>query len=89
MRFDWSPEKATANYEKHGVPFEMAPLLWATGPLTMPSPRAHSTEARHIALGEIGGVLVAMVYVMREIDLLWVISIRRASRRERRDYAKH
>jgi len=42
-----------------------------------------------LALVELAGVVLVLVYVMREVDEVRAISMRRASKQERKLYAEH
>ena len=60
MRFEWDPEKANANVEKHGVTFEEASTAFADwDSITVPDPEHSIGEERWYLLGvsEKGNVL--------------------------------
>jgi uncharacterized protein len=87
MRFDWSPRKARANRRKHGVSFEEAASAFR-------DPWARSWEDLS-ADGEYRWVLLAMstrarllfiVYTLRDGDVVRLITARRASRSEVKEY---
>jgi len=88
MRIVWDPKKARANYLKHGVRFSDA-----EGALFDPSAISQEDEAargeeRHISVGmDHLGRIVVIVYAYRGNDIR-IISARRATRREREQYAK-
>ena len=85
MSFQWDPLKAQANLDKHGVDFaDTAGAFDDPRALTMPDP--HPTEDRFltVALDSLGRVLV-IVWTQRD-DEIRVISARKATRRERRQY---
>ncbi len=87
MRFEWDPEKATANLRKHGVSFEEAATVFGD-PLaqTYEDPDASSGEARELTFGvSSGGRVVVVAHCERE-DRLRIISAREMTRREKRDY---
>lgn len=85
--FEWDPEKARINRQKHRVSFEEAATVFGD-PLSLTIPdRVHSTdEDRFVVLGlsEIGRLLV-VVHVERE-HRIRIISARVATRKERRNY---
>ena len=88
MRFTYDPNKDTANIEKHGLSLADAPLVFnAASKLTLES--AQNGEARRIdiALVEVAGVVLVLVYVLREPREVRAISLRRASKQERKLYA--
>jgi hypothetical protein len=85
--FEWDPEKARRNKQKHGVTFEEAATVFLDPlSLTIPDP-AHSTDEDHfVILGESGrprSLVVAHVERGRKIR---IISARVATKHERRDY---
>jgi len=88
MRFTYDPNKDAANIEKHGLSLADAPLVFnAASKLTLES--AQNNEARYIdiALVEVAGVVLVLVYVLREPREVRAISLRRASKQERKLYA--
>ena len=89
LSFEWDEKKARANAAKHGVAFEEAATVFAdTRSLTIPDPAHSQVEDRFIILGvSEAGKLLVVVHTERG-DHLRIISARRASRRERKDYEK-
>lgn len=85
MEFAWDPNKAAANLRKHGVDFaDAATVFYDERAVTIPDPG--SEEQRFITIGvDATGRLLVVVYTWRE-DRIRIISARRATRRERRDY---
>jgi uncharacterized DUF497 family protein len=87
LEFEWDPQKAAANLAKHKVSFEEAATVFGD-PLgkIVPDPRHSSVEERLVLLGISGeGRLVAVMYVERA-GAVRIISARRATGHERRDY---
>jgi uncharacterized DUF497 family protein len=86
MKVVWSPEKADSNREKHGVRFSDAePVLFDPQAITVEDLTAER-EQRWVSLGmdALGRILVVVyTYRGRHVRL---ISVRRATRRERRQY---
>ncbi len=86
MRLRFDPKKAASNLRKHGVSFADAEgVLLDPLAIHQPDPDAEGEE-RFIAvgLGSAGRVLV-LVYMLRGEDIR-LISARRATRREVREY---
>lgn len=86
MTFEYDPQKAKTNRQKHGVSFADAELVFFD-PLAIHDVDPDSTdEERFIAVG-IGnsGSLLVVVYTMRD-DTIRLISARRATRQETKDY---
>lgn len=90
MQFTFDPNKDTANIVKHGLSLADAPLVFnAPGKLTLESPKAGEARLMDVAMVEIAGVVLALVYVLREPDEVRSISLRRASKQERVLYASY
>ena len=87
LNFEWDEKKAKTNAVKHGVRFEDAATVFADPlSLTIPDPAHSQAEERFIILGESHtGKLLVVVHTARS-DNLRIISARRASRRERKNY---
>ena len=87
LTFEWDANKAESNLAKHGVSFEEAATAFGDPlSLTIPDPAHSQTEARFIILGRSHlGRLLVVIHTERG-DNIRVISARRASRRERKDY---
>jgi uncharacterized DUF497 family protein len=84
--FDWDPAKDAANRRKHGLPLRFARLILADpNRLVFPAHLAVSGDLRQLAIGEVGDVVLCCVY-NADGPTRRVISVRRASRKERRAY---
>jgi uncharacterized protein len=89
MQFTFDPQKDAANISKHGLSLTDAPLVFnAPNKLTLASPRGEEARLIDIALVEVAGVVLVLVYVMRGATEVRAISLRRASKPERNLYAK-
>jgi hypothetical protein len=87
VRFQFDPAKTSANLRKHGVSFADAEGVFAD-PLALhrADPDAEAEE-RFIAVGlSSGGELLVVAYTLRG-ESIRLISARRATRREAKDYA--
>jgi hypothetical protein len=87
LEFEWDRQKAAANLAKHKVSFEDAATVFGD-PLgrIVTDPRHSAEEERLVLLGLSKGMgLLAVMYVERG-EAIRIISARRATRRERRDY---
>lgn len=85
MTYEWDRNKARANLAKHGVDFaEAVTVLEDDAALTLDDERPD--EARYVTIGRdaLGRVLV-VVNTWRG-DVIRVISVRRATPRERQQY---
>ena len=91
MQFTFDPAKDAANLLKHGLSLRDAPLVFkAPDKLTLASPRDNETRQMDIALVEMvemAGVVLVLTYVLRMPNEVRAISLRRASKQERRLYA--
>jgi uncharacterized DUF497 family protein len=83
---DFNPAKEIANVRKHGVSLSLANRFdWLTGHV-QPA-RTVDGEARWKLIVRHEGIVYAAIFT-RRADVLWIISVRRASRKERREYAR-
>lgn len=87
MEYEWNPDKATANFIKHGVPFEAAySFVWEEAVIEEDLRFAYG-ERRFNAFGRIEDRLHALVFTMRGRTVR-IIGLRKANRREVRRYGK-
>ncbi len=87
LEFEWDPKKAATNSLKHQVSFEEAATVFGDpfGRI-VEDPRHSSEEERLVLLGySERRRLVAVMYVERD-NRIRIISARRATRRELRNY---
>ena len=90
MQFTFDPRKDTANLIKHGLSLSDAPLVFnAPNKLTIQSARGDEARLMDVAMVELAGVVLVLVYVMRESNQVRSISLRRASKQERTLYAQN
>ena len=83
--FEWDEKKRTRNLAKHGIDFEDATEVFYGEALVSRSNRKN--EERWIALGEVEGRIIAVVYTWRK-SALRLISARRASKNEATEYRR-
>ncbi|QCI65052.1 BrnT family toxin [Phreatobacter stygius] len=86
MDFEWDNDKRLSNFNKHGIDFVDATAVLVTPSYTVRS--KHLSEARWITIGELDGVLIAVIWTWRN-ETQRLISARRARPNERKDYARH
>ena len=86
VELEWDPAKARSNQEKHGVEFaDAAVALEDELALTILDP-ASDEEDRFVSLcRDPHGVVLAVVFTWRG-DVIRLISARRATSRERKQY---
>jgi len=87
-RFEWDPAKALANERKHGISFDEAKTVFGDEYALHMYDGPHSwDEERFIIIGRSERQRhLFVVYVDRSEVTLRLISARRATLRERRDY---
>lgn len=85
MKFEWDARKAAGNLKKHGVDFtDAATVLYDDLALTIPDER--QPEERYVTVGtDARGRILVVVYVWRG-EAIRIVSARKATRRERRQY---
>ena len=89
MGADWDPRKDAATRKRRGIGFDEAATVVDDPLAIITLDRAHSTrEERHNAIGWSDQArLLAVTFTYRG-DTLWVISARRATKRERHAYTQ-
>ena len=88
IRFEWDPRKARSNERKHGVSFEEArSVFFDEQALLLEDPQPLHEEERFILLGVSASIrLLVVVHALRERDVIRIISARKATRLETREY---
>ena len=87
MVYEWDGEKARANVRKHGVSFEEAATIFLDrSALTFPDPDHSVSEEREITIGHSVGHQVVFVSHCPRGNRVGIISARKATKRERRQY---
>jgi uncharacterized DUF497 family protein len=84
MKFEWDSHKAKSNVAKHGVTFEEASKLFlGRADFIEIFDKSHSLdEDRFIAIGPISKGVIVVVYIEKSLNLIRIISARKATRRE-------
>jgi uncharacterized DUF497 family protein len=83
--FEWNPAKATSNLAKHGVGFEDAIEVFDDPDRLERVDPGFRGELRFQAIGTSSGRILFVSYTLRGA-VCRIISVRRASRREREAY---
>lgn len=94
IRFEWDEGKNNANQRKHGISFEEATEIFDDPLFLLVEDRRKDAEVRWHAFGATSDGLVMMVVhtAIEEqegetpMDIIRIISARRATRKERRTY---
>ncbi|MEO0536153.1 MAG: BrnT family toxin [Cyanobacteria bacterium P01_A01_bin.123] len=85
MVYQWNSDKAVANLRKHGVDFADAVSVFSDD-LAITIPDERFDEERFVTIGlDVFGRALVVVYTLRG-DEIRVISARKATRQERRQY---
>jgi len=87
LTFEWNPQKAESNINKHGVSFEEASTVFQDPlSLTIDDPLHSTDEERMVQVG-ISHKNRLLVVVHTEIgDTIRIISARKATKKERNNY---
>jgi hypothetical protein len=87
VTYEWDPAKAEANVKKHGVSFEEAASVFLdASALTFWDPDHSEVEDREITIGRSAQGRVLFVAHAARYGRVRIISARRATRREQRQY---
>ena len=86
-QFEWDPQKALTNYEKHGISFEAARFVFRDPfALEFEDDRFAYDEDRWIIIGDVQSRLITVAYTLRG-GVIRLISARGAEPYERRIYS--
>jgi uncharacterized DUF497 family protein len=86
MDYEWDPGKAAANLHKHGIRFADAVAVFSDEAALLIAD-TFTDEERFILLGsDAFGRLLVVVYTWRGEQRIRIISARKATRQERRQY---
>ncbi|HUK06831.1 MAG TPA: BrnT family toxin [Stellaceae bacterium] len=91
MRYTWDANKNRRNIGLHGLDFSDAVRIFEGPTFERVDDREEYGEIRIYAIGEVGGVIVTVIYTDREENERRIISARKAEPHERRAYlqARH
>ncbi|MBU2811793.1 BrnT family toxin [Acidithiobacillus thiooxidans] len=89
--FEWDDRKAEANFNKHGIRFEEAALVFNDPFALSEQDRIENGEQRWQTIGMSGSCLMLLVahtvcYEEQSIEIVRIISARRVNKKERRRY---
>jgi uncharacterized DUF497 family protein len=86
MKIEWNPEKAAVNLRKHGIDFaDAAVALEDHNALTIEDESHAEQRFKTLALGPGLNVLL-VIHAQRDVDIIRIISARKADRAETRQY---
>lgn len=89
LRFEWDEFKAENNEQKHGISFNEAQTAFYDENARLRYDSEHSIdEERYILLGMSSSLrlLVVSHLYQKDIELVRIISVRKATKRERQQY---
>ena len=93
--FEWDDKKAEMNFRKHGVPFKLATQAFEDPFALVEQERIENGEQRWQTIGATrdGLLLLLVAHTVRleeddgvDVEIVRIISARRADRKERRRY---
>jgi len=87
-RFEWDENKNRQNIRKHGFDFADAEEMFYGILLFSPDVRADYGENRWVGIGTIRGRTAVVVFTERGRETIRIISLRKATRRESKQYEK-
>ena len=87
LTFEWDPQKAETNIEKHGVSFEEASTAFRDPfSLTIDDPLHSTGEVRMVQIGISHKNRLLVVVHTERGDNIRIISARKATKKERNNY---
>jgi len=90
LEFEWDPKKAAANRTIHGIAFEEALTVFRDPLARIFDDEEHSqSEAREVIIGHSGRDRLILVCFAVRGSRIRLISARKATERERRDYEEN
>ena len=90
LLFEWDEKKAYKNIKKHGVSFEEAATVFGDPlSITIYDPLHSKDEDRFVILGMSNKNRILVVIHTDRNDRIRIISARKASKKERKQYESH
>jgi uncharacterized DUF497 family protein len=87
MRFEWDQRKRRANLAAHGIDFADLESLFKGATITVLDDRYDYGEFRFITLGLLNGIVITVAHTETD-EILRIISARKATRYEEKNYFK-
>jgi hypothetical protein len=87
MKFEWDEKKSQANESKHGIDFNIATELW-NDQNRIEIQTNFPAENRYGLIGRIGNKLWTAIFT-RRIEVIRLISVRRARKKETKLYERN
>ena len=90
LEFEWDPRKAAVNHRKHGVTFQEGATVFGDQLAVIFTDEFHSVgERRELIIGHSNLKHLLLVSFAERSGKIRIISARRATKRERRDYEEN
>jgi hypothetical protein len=90
LGFEWDEDKAASNQKKHRVSFEEAATVFADPLAAIFADEVHSEEEqREIIVGHSAEDQLLLVCFTERAGAIRILSARRATKKERRDYEEN
>lgn len=89
IKFEWDENKNRQNQQKHGISFEEAQEIFSGIVFTFIDERFYDEEIREISIGAIQGVVIVTVVHTERNGKIRLISARKATPNERRNYYEY
>ncbi len=89
MSFEWDAVKNNINIRKHGIDFADVVDIFNHPMLTILDERVDYGEQRWVAIGKIYAITGVVVYTERIGDIIRIISARKATKHEARQYEQN
>ncbi len=91
VEFEWDKNKSASNEKKHSIGFSEAVTVFGDPfELTIEDPEHSSGEYRFLSIGKsVAGNLLVVSYTERELDLVRIISARKATKQELKYYEQN
>lgn len=85
MEFEWDEQKRETNIRKHDVDFLLATMIFDDDYVEWTDDRKEYGELRRIAVGNASGLILTIVYTLRQ-NVVRILSARKARQDEQRYY---
>jgi uncharacterized DUF497 family protein len=89
MRFEWDQAKNEQNITHHGIDFTDVPVMFDYPMLTSLDDRFDYGEDRYTSIGMLGPGYAVVIWTERDVDVIRIISARRANKDERRRFESY
>jgi uncharacterized DUF497 family protein len=87
MKFEWDENKRRTNLERHGLDFEDAYRVFTEEAYVVEDTRENYGEPRYILTGLLYSRVVIVAFTTHN-DVIRIISMRKATKREQNHYVK-